>query len=447
MLPSLIRRLRPDVFVTALIATVAVATLLPCQGISAQVFHAAGIGAIASLFFLQGARLSREAILAGMTNWKLHAGIAGTTFLLFPLLGSVLMALAPHALDRTLVLGVLFLCALPSTVQSSIALTSIAQGNVAGAVCAATASSLMGLVLTPVLFGLMSHVHGGGVDVSGMWQVFAELLLPFIAGHLLRPWIGPWAARNRSLLAITDRGSILLVVYTAFSAAVVHGIWHQLPPAMLGALALVVASLLAAGLLITRAGARACGFSHADAVAAVFCGSQKSLVAGIPIASVLFAGPTLGIVVLPIMLYHPMQLVVCAWLARHYASRPMAVRQRPAAVGRRRGAAADRPHDLWRHPPYGRSTINRVGESGTGGNARRQHRNGRERRESSGVGGEVALSLRGSSSRSNPHSERPLMGIAPSLTLLAMTKANSTAPARSRRAQRTRADMLPAAPP
>jgi sodium/bile acid cotransporter 7 len=219
---------------------------------------------------------------------------------------------------------VLFLCALPSTVQSSIALTSIAQGNVAGAVCAATASSLMGLVLTPLLFGVTSHVHGGRVDVSGMWQVFAQLLLPFIAGHMLRPWIGPWAARNKALLAITDRGSILLVVYAAFSAAVVHGIWQQLPPAMLATLAVFVAALLAMGLMITRAAARACGFVHADEVAAVFCGSQKSLVAGIPIASVLFAGPTLGVVVLPIMLYHPMQLVVCAWLARRYASRPAA---------------------------------------------------------------------------------------------------------------------------
>jgi sodium/bile acid cotransporter 7 len=324
MLPARIRRLRPDVFVMALTGTVAIATLLPCQGTSARIFHAAGIGAIASLFFLQGARLSREAILAGMTNWKLHAAIAGTTFVLFPVLGSTLITLAPHALGGTLVLGVLFLCALPSTVQSSIALTSIAQGNVAGAVCAATASSLMGLLLTPLLFGFLAHVRGGGVDVSGMWQVLAQLLLPFVAGHLLRPWIGPWAARNKALLAITDRGSILLVVYTAFSAAVVHGIWQQLPPAMLGALAIVVAGLLAAALLITRAGARAFGFAHADEVTAVFCGSQKSLVAGIPIASALFAGPALGVVVLPIMIYHPLQLVVCAWLARRYAERPVA---------------------------------------------------------------------------------------------------------------------------
>jgi sodium/bile acid cotransporter 7 len=321
MLPERIRRLRPDVFVMALLGTVTVATLLPCQGISARVFHLLGLIAIASLFFLQGARLSRESVVAGMTNWKLHAAIGCTTFAIFPLLGTILIALLPHALDRTLVLGVLFLCALPSTVQSSIALTSIARGNVAGAVCAATASSLLGMILTPLLFGFMSHVRGGGLDISNMWQVFAELLLPFAVGHLLRPWIGAWAARNKKLLGVTDRGSILLVVYSAFSAAVTHGIWHEVPPMMLVALAAIVAALLATGLAITRGGARLCSFEHADEVAAVFCGSQKSLVAGVPIASVLFAGPTLGMVVLPIMIYHPMQLVVCAWLARRYAER------------------------------------------------------------------------------------------------------------------------------
>src|SRR3984885_6547489 len=172
---------------------------------------------------------------------------------------------------------------------------------------------------------------GRSVDhAAGVRLHVARARLPFIAGHLVRPWIGAWAARNRALLAVTDRGSILLVVYTAFSAAVVHGIWQQLPPAMLGALTIIVAGLLAAALLITRAGARACGFMHADEVAAVFCGSQKSLVAGIPIASVLFAGPTLGVVVLPIMLYHPMQLVVCAWLARRFAKRVATAR---ASVG------------------------------------------------------------------------------------------------------------------
>jgi sodium/bile acid cotransporter 7 len=314
---------RPDIFVLALAATVALATLLPCRGIGATVFGTLGMFAIGSLFFLQGARLSRDAVIAGMTNWRLHVAIAATTFVLFPMLGTVFTALFPYALTQTLVLGVLFLCALPSTVQSSIALTSIAQGNIAGAVCAATASSLAGVLLTPLLFGLMSHLYGGAIDVSGMWKIFGELLLPFIVGHLLRPWIGAWAARNRSVLAVTDRGSILLVVYTAFSAAVVHGIWHQLAPTTLVVLGLVVAGLLTMALLITHAGARVCGLGHADQVAVVFCGSQKSLVAGIPIASVLFSGPALGVVVLPIMLYHPMQLVVGAWLARRFAKRAL----------------------------------------------------------------------------------------------------------------------------
>jgi sodium/bile acid cotransporter 7 len=277
-----------------------------------------------------------------MTNWRLHLAIGATTFAVFPMLGTVLTALLPYSLTPTLVLGVLFLCALPSTVQSSIALTSIAQGNVAGAICAATASSLLGLLLTPLLFGFMSHLHGGAIDVSGIWKILAQLLAPFAVGHLLRPWIGAWTARNRAVLAVTDRSSILLVVYTAFSAAVMHGIWHQLPPATLGALAAVVAVLLATALLITNAGARICGLVHADRVAVVFCGSQKSLVAGVPIASVLFSGATQGVVVLPIMLYHAMQLVVCAWLARRFAAQADAAEVQERHVGGDLGGGLDR---------------------------------------------------------------------------------------------------------
>ena len=324
MLPASIRRLRPDVFVMALAGTVTVATLLPCQGTSARIFHAFGLIAIATLFFLQGARLSREAILAGMTNWKLHATIAGTTFALFPLLGTALIALMPHALDRSLVLGVLFLCALPSTVQSSIALTSIARGNVAGAVCAATASSLMGMVFTPLLFGFMSHVRGGGVDVSGMWQVFAAAAAAIrcrpSAASVDRPVGGakqvsagdhrPWLDPDRGLHRVQcGSGARHLAPGPADDAGRVGGDRR-------GAAGRRPAD--------RRIAARAFGFAHADEVAAVFCGSQKSLVAGIPIASALFAGPTLGVVVLPIMIYHPLQLVVCAWLARRFANRPIA---------------------------------------------------------------------------------------------------------------------------
>jgi len=326
-------RLRPDMFVVALIGTIVAATLLPCHDASAQAFGLLASFAIGSLFFLQGARLSRPAIIAGLTHWRLHLAIASTTFVLFPVLGSTLIVLFPHAISQTLWLGVLFVCALPSTVQSSIALVSIARGNVAGAVCAATASNLAGLLLAPLLFGIMAHLHGGGFQIAGVWKILVQLLLPFIAGHMLRPWIGPWAQRNRAILAITDRGSILLVVYTAFSAAVMQGIWQQVPPTTFATLGLIDAALLATSLLIARIGSRAFGLDHADEVAVVFCGSQKSLVSGIPIASVLFAGPTMGLVVLPIMIYHPMQLLVCAGLARRYARAAVALAGIPRMNG------------------------------------------------------------------------------------------------------------------
>ena len=272
------------------------------------------------LFFLHGARLSREAVLAGAVHWRLHALIMGCTFVLFPLIGLVGWALLPHLLTPPLWIGILFVCALPSTVQSSIAFTSIGQGNVPAAVCAATASNLLGIFITPVLVGAMLSVHGGGISFSEIGKICLQLLLPFVVGHLLRPLIGEWVKRNRALLSITDRGSILLVVYTAFSEAVAQGIWHILPPSGLLLLVVVDAVLLALVLLITTYGSRAMGFSRRDEVTIVFCGSKKTLASGIPMANVLFAGPTVGLTVLPLMIFHQMQLMVCAWLARRYAA-------------------------------------------------------------------------------------------------------------------------------
>jgi solute carrier family 10 (sodium/bile acid cotransporter), member 7 len=330
-------RLPVDGFVAALAGVVLAATVLPCRGASASLCHAAALLAISAMFFLQGARLSRDAILQGMTHWRLHAVIATTTFVLFPLLGLSLLAVFPDLLPRPLWLGVLFVCALPSTVQSSIALTSIARGNVPGAVCAATVSNIAGIAITPLLFGAMSNLQGGGIDLRAVSQVALQLLLPFSLGHLLRPWIGRWAERNRPLLSITDRGSILLVVYVAFSAAVMRGIWHQVPPMTLGVLALVVAFVLGLALLTTLLIGRVLGFDRSDEAASVFCGSQKSLVSGVPIASALVSGSAIGPILLPIMLYHPMQLLVCAWMARRYAhgegqSNAIVTAQIPTAV-------------------------------------------------------------------------------------------------------------------
>jgi len=323
-------RLRPDNFTLLIVAMVLLATVLPAQGRIAFYVDDLAIVAIAILFFLQGARLSRQAVIAGMTHWRLHALIVGCTFILFPLLGLTLRAAIPGLLTRPLWLGVVFLCTLPSTVQSSIAFTSIGRGNVAAAVCAATASNLAGMVITPVLVSVLLSAHGGGISAGEITKIVLQLLLPFAVGQVSRPWIGPWAQRNRTVLSYTDRSSILIVVYSAFSAAVVEGIWHTVPLGDLGALVVVDAVLLAAVLAITTYGSRLLGFGKADEVTIVFCGSKKTLASGIPMANVLFAGPTVGMVVLPLMIFHQMQLMVCAAMARRYGARPSGEREEPA---------------------------------------------------------------------------------------------------------------------
>ena len=319
---ALMRRFLPDGFTLSLIATVLLATLLPCRGAAAGIFEVVTDLAIGLLFFLHGAKLPREAVVAGMTHWRLHLTVLASTFVLFPVLGLVLKPLLAPLVSPDLYLGVLFLCTLPSTVQSSIAFTSIARGNVSAAIVSASASSLLGIFLTPLLVGVMIAGSGNGaLSWHSVGAIVVQLFVPFVAGQVARRWIGEWVRRRSTLLTFVDRGSILLVVYTAFSAAVLQGLWHQLPLPVLGGLVLVNAVLLACALLATRYGARALGFSREDEITIVFCGSKKSLASGVPMAKVLFAGHPLGLIVLPTMLFHQVQLMTCAVLARRYAAR------------------------------------------------------------------------------------------------------------------------------
>jgi len=319
-LSRLLSRLRIDPFTLALLATVALASLLPVHGAGARVMDVVTDIAIAVLFFLHGARLSREAILSGITAWRLHLVIFASTFLLFPLLGLVSKPLSHWLLTPDLYLGVLFLCVLPSTVQSSIAFTSMAGGNVPAAVCSASASSLLGVFLTPLLMGLLAGSQGGMADpLAAVGGIMLQLLLPFVAGHLLRPLVGGWVERHRPVLRYTDQGTILLVVYTAFSAAVIEGLWRETPVTALLSVAVIACLLLGVAMGLLVVGARRLGFSRADEVAIVFCGSKKSLAAGIPMAKVMFAGGSLGAIMLPIMVFHQIQLIVCALVAQRYA--------------------------------------------------------------------------------------------------------------------------------
>jgi sodium/bile acid cotransporter 7 len=319
--PAWIRRFGIDPYLVLIITMVGLATVLPCRGAVAVGFNYAVVLAIGLLFFLYGARLSRAAVLAGLADWRLQGTILLSSFVVFPLLGLAARVLVPSVLTPDLYLGVLFLCLLPSTVQSSIAFTSIARGNVAAAVCAASASSLVGVVVTPLLAGLLMATHGAGISFHAVRDVALQLLAPFLAGQALSGRLSGWLARHRPLTGVVDRGSILLIVYTAFSAGVVNGIWTRLDPGSLAALLAVNLALLAVVLTATTLASRALGFAREDEIAIVFCGSKKSLASGIPMINVLFSTQMAGLIVIPLMLFHQVQLMVCAVLARRYAAR------------------------------------------------------------------------------------------------------------------------------
>jgi sodium/bile acid cotransporter 7 len=278
--------------------------------------------AIALLFFLHGAKLSRDAVAAGLTHWRLHLLVLAITFVMFPLLGLALKPVAMALLTPELYLGILFLCTLPSTVQSSIAFTAMARGNVAAAVCSASASNFVGIFLTPVLVSMLV-VRGaaGGSALDSILSIVEQLLLPFLAGQFLRPRIGAWIDRNKPVLRWVDQGSILLVVYTAFSESVIEGLWHKLTLPSLVSLAALSCLMLAIALLLATFVSRKLGFNKEDEIVIVFCGSKKSLASGVPMAKVLFPHGALGTIILPLMLFHQIQLMVCALLAQRFARR------------------------------------------------------------------------------------------------------------------------------
>ncbi len=180
---------RVDPYVLAILLMVVLASVLPCRGTAAVVAGYVTDFAIALLFFLYGARLPRETVVEGLTHWRLQAAVLAGTFVLFPLLGLATSALVQPVLGSSLSLGVLFLCLLPSTVQSSIAFTSIARGNVAAALCSASISNLLGVLLTPILVGLVMKTQQGGFSFDAVKDVAFQLLVPFVAGQLLRPWL------------------------------------------------------------------------------------------------------------------------------------------------------------------------------------------------------------------------------------------------------------------
>jgi len=328
-------KLRVDPFLLAIIAAAATASLLPARGVGLDALTLATKVAIFCLFFLYGVRLHPEEALNGLKHWRLHLTILAFTYLAFPLVGLGLQALSPVPLSAALYPGLLYVTLCPSTVQSSINFTSIARGNVAGAIVSASASNLLGVFLTPLLaIALMNTTGNASVGWGSILDIVVQILVPFVLGQLSRRWTANFVGRHRRL-KLFDQGSIVLVVYAAFSQGMREGIWGMVGVVDLVVLVGVCLGVLALMLAATWFAARRLGFSRADAIAIQFCGTKKSLATGLPMATVLFAGHPIGLLMLPLIVFHQAQLMACSALASRYARDPVVLDGSGRRVGRR----------------------------------------------------------------------------------------------------------------
>ena len=333
MLAHRLKKLAKDWFLFGMISAVILATLFPDfgrRGGTMRADVASNVG-IFLVFLFHGIGLSTESMKKGLANWRLHLMVQTMTYVAFPVLWLGINALFGRFVPEYLMLGFLYLCALPSTISSSVAMTAIGKGNVPGAIFNATLSSLLGIFLTPLIISLALQTSGGqGLSlVDAMINIAVLLLLPFVLGQALRPVIGKWFSRYKKYINNFDKGVILMLVYASFCDSVKGGLWTNYG---LGTIALTMfgaAVILFIVLGVSTFTARRLGFSKEDEVAAVFCGSKKTLASGVPMAKLLFgAHPGLGVIVLPIMFYHQIQLFTCSILAERYARR---TQEAPAA--------------------------------------------------------------------------------------------------------------------
>lgn len=308
---------RADRFTTGIIVSVILGLLLPCTGAVAECFDWLTNAAIVLLFYLYGVKLSRESVIAGLLNWRLQLMVFFYTFIFFPIITPLLQPLLEPMVGSALYMGLIYVACLPSTVQSSIAFTAVAGGNVPAAVCSASVSSLLGVFLTPLLVGLLftnSNTSSADVGLDTVLKICYQILLPFILGQLSRRWLRGWVERNKGLIKWNDQGTIWLVIYTSFSGATAQGYWQQLELRYLLGLIVVCSVILSITFAATYFSSRWCGFNREDRITIVFCGSKKSLAVGAPMMLAIF-GELDNNLLLPLMIFHQVQLMACAQLA------------------------------------------------------------------------------------------------------------------------------------
>lgn len=332
MFANRLKKMAKDWFLLGMISAVVLATLYPDFGRSGGTMRAdvASDVGIFLVFLFHGIGLSTESMKKGLMNWRLHLTVQTMTFVMFPILWFGFRALFGGVIPEDLMLGFLYLCALPSTISSSVAMTAIGKGNVPAAIFNATLSSLLGIFLTPVIISLALSTSGGqGLSlVDAMIKIAMLLFLPFALGQAVRPLVGKWFSRYKKYISNFDKGVILMLVYASFCDSVKGGLWTNYGLTTIGVTMAGAALILVVVLCLTTFAARRLGFNKADEVTAVFCGSKKTLASGVPMAKLLFgAHPALGVIVLPIMFYHQLQLFGCSILAERYARR---VQEAPA---------------------------------------------------------------------------------------------------------------------
>jgi sodium/bile acid cotransporter 7 len=311
-----------DGFMLLLIGMIGLAYIWPEPGMSESPVPLIQIStyAVSLIFFFYGLRLSPDKLKAGLANWKLHAMVHLSTFVLFPLLA---LACRPffHGEDHQLMwLAIFFLTTLPSTVSSSVVMVSIAGGNIPAAIFNASISSLMGVFITPLWMGVVLDTGSGNYDImSVVGKLSLQVLLPVTLGILFNKKWGAWADKNKTYIRYFDQSSILLIVYTSFCESFGEHLFSEFEMKDILFLGIGMLALFFAVYFLLSFFCRILGFSKEDEVTAVFCGSKKSLIQGAVMSKVLFSGAQAGVMLLPIMLYHALQLISASIIAQRIA--------------------------------------------------------------------------------------------------------------------------------
>ena len=303
-----------DPLITGIVLALIAGLLIPVSPNASGFISTLGDVSVAAVFLVYGMRLATRDVVRGLINIKLQGAILATTFVIFPIIGLVVSMATRDVIGHSFALGILYLSLLPSTIQSSVTFVSIARGNIGAAIAAATISNIAGMLITPLLVLWFMNIDGG--STGGFGSVFVKLLLPFLVGQILQPFVGNWMRAHKPLTRIVDVGAIIIVVFSAVVEATNAGAWAAVTFWTLLILLSVLALILASFLCLTWFGGKALKLTREDRIVLLMCGSKKSLATGLPMAKALFSPAVVGTLAIPVIIFHQMQLIVCAIIAR-----------------------------------------------------------------------------------------------------------------------------------